>query len=92
MCGTAFFKEMAEKGSKNRADMYHPRQVKTEMKRKVGKDPGGQSKKGEEVGNESPLPSVFQKQQTDNDLKTKHERCIMQYLRRANSWPGVGQV
>ena len=34
-------------------------QVKTEMKRKVGKDPGGGSKKRKEVGNESPLASMF---------------------------------
>jgi hypothetical protein len=30
-------------------------QVKTEMKRKVGKEPEGGSKKRKEVGNESPL-------------------------------------
>ena len=30
-------------------------QVKTEMKHKVGKEPGGGNKKGKEVGNESHL-------------------------------------
>ena len=42
-------------------------QVKTEMKRKVGKEPEGGSKKPKEVENESPLASMFQKQQTAND-------------------------
>ena len=37
-------------------------QVKTEMKRKVGKDPAGGSKKRKEVGNESPLASVHRAQ------------------------------
>ena len=44
-------------------------QVKTEMKSKVGNDPEGGSKKRKEVANESPLPLMFQKQQTVNDLK-----------------------
>ena len=43
-------------------------QVKTEMKRKVGKEPEGRSKKRKEVGNESPLASMFQKQQTVHDF------------------------
>ena len=60
-------------------------QVKTEMKRKVGKESEGGSKKRKEVGNESPLSSMFQKQQTANDLQ-KHESRIMQYLKRGNSW------
>jgi hypothetical protein len=40
----------------------------TEMNRKVGKDLEGGSKKRKEVGNEPPLASMFQKQQTVNDL------------------------
>ena len=44
-------------------------QVKTEMKRKVRMEPEGGTKKGKEVGNESPWASMFQKQQTDNDLQ-----------------------
>ena len=48
-------------------------QVKTEMKRKVGKEPEGGSKKRKEVGNESPLSSMFQKQQTANDLNNTRE-------------------
>ena len=48
-------------------------QVKTEMKRKVGKEPEGGSKKLKEVGNESPLSSMFQKQQTVNDLQKTRE-------------------
>ena len=44
-------------------------QVKTEMKRKVGKESEGGSKKRNEVGNESPLTSMFQKRQTANDLQ-----------------------
>ena len=32
--------------------------LKTEMKRKVGKEPEGGSKKRKEVGNESPLASI----------------------------------
>jgi hypothetical protein len=46
-------------------------QVKTEMKRKVGKEPQGGSKKRKEVANESPLASMFQKQQTVHDFKKK---------------------
>jgi hypothetical protein len=42
---------------------------KTEMKRKVGKEPEGGSKKRRTVGNESPLASTFQKQQTAHDLQ-----------------------
>jgi hypothetical protein len=42
-------------------------QVKTEMKRKVGEDPGGGREKRKELGNESPLASMFQKQQTVNE-------------------------
>ena len=44
----------------------------TEMKGKVGNDPGGGStylKKRKDVGNASPLASMFQEQQTDNDLQ-----------------------
>ncbi len=44
-------------------------QVKTEMKRKVGKEPEGGRKKPKEVGNESTLASMFQKQQTADDLQ-----------------------
>jgi hypothetical protein len=43
-------------------------QVKTAMKRKVGKEPEGGSNKRKEVENESPLASMFQKQQTANDV------------------------
>ena len=39
----------------------------TEMKLKVGKDPGGGSKNRKEVGNESPWTSMFQKQQIANE-------------------------
>ena len=45
-------------------------QVKTEEKRKVGK---GGSKKRKELGHESPLASMFQKQQTINDLNIARE-------------------
>ena len=48
-------------------------QVKTEMKHKAGKGPEGWSKKRTEVGNESPLTSMFQKQQTANDLNKSRE-------------------
>ena len=48
-------------------------QVKTEMKRKVGKEPEGGRKKPKEVGNESALASMFQKQQTANDLQKARE-------------------
>ena len=41
------------------------------MKNKSGKDPEGGSKKRKEVENESPLTSMFQKQQTTNDLQTR---------------------
>jgi hypothetical protein len=44
-------------------------QEKTEMKRKVGKEREGGSKKRKSVGNESPLASTFQKQQTAHDLQ-----------------------
>ena len=37
-------------------------QVKTEMKHKAGEGPEGWSKKRKEVGNESPLTSMIQKQ------------------------------
>ena len=59
-------------------------QVKTEMKRKVGKDPGEESNKRKEVWNESPLASMFQKQQTANELNKARE-TYNQYLRRKNS-------
>ena len=42
-------------------------QVKTEMTRKVGNQPEEGSKKSKEVGNESPLACMFQRQQTVND-------------------------
>jgi hypothetical protein len=48
-------------------------QVKTEMMRKVGKDPGEGSKKCKEVGSKSPLAFMFQKQQTVNDLNKARE-------------------
>ncbi len=48
-------------------------QVKTAMKRKVGKEFEGRSKKRKEVGNISPLASMFQKQQSVNDLQKRHE-------------------
>jgi hypothetical protein len=35
-------------------------QVKTEMTRKVGNQPEGESKKSKEVAHESPLASMFQ--------------------------------
>ena len=41
-------------------------QVKNEMKRRVGKEPEGGSK---EMGNKSPLASLFETQQTVNDLQ-----------------------
>jgi hypothetical protein len=53
-------------------------QEKTEMRHKVGKDPEGGSKERKEVGNESPLSCMFQKQQT----YTNHESRILQYLKR----------
>ena len=43
------------------------------MKRKVGKGPEGGSKKPKQVCNESRLASMFQKQQTVNDLKKARE-------------------
>ncbi len=42
--------------------------MKTEMKRKVGKDPGGGSKKRKEVGNDNSLASMFAKQQAVSAL------------------------
>jgi hypothetical protein len=44
-----------------------------ETARKVGKDPGGGSKKRKEVGNESPLTSMFLKQQAANELNKARE-------------------
>jgi hypothetical protein len=46
------------------------------MKHKVGKEPEGGSKKPKEVGNESPLASMFQKQQTANDLQEAREAYL----------------
>jgi hypothetical protein len=43
------------------------------MKRKVRKEPEGGSKKRKEVGNESLLASMFQRQQTANDLQKARE-------------------
>ena len=54
------------RADKNRADITCM-QVMTEMKLKVGKDPGGGSKNRKEVGNESPWTSMFQKQQIANE-------------------------
>jgi hypothetical protein len=48
-------------------------QAKTDMKRMVGKEPEGGSKKRKEVGNESHLTVMFQKQQTTNDLQKARE-------------------
>jgi hypothetical protein len=48
-------------------------QVKTAMKRKVGKEPAGGSKKRKEVGNELPLASMFQKQHPAIDLNKARE-------------------
>jgi hypothetical protein len=53
--------------SRNRASREGT-QIKIEMKRKVGKEPEGGSKKLKELGNELSLASMFQKQQTVNDL------------------------
>ena len=50
--------------------------VKTEMKRKVGKEPEGGSKKPKEVENESPLASMFQNQQTTHDLQKAREEYL----------------
>ena len=50
-------------------------EVKTVMKRTVGKDPGGGIKKPKGVGNESPLASMFQKRQTVNDFNKTRESC-----------------
>jgi hypothetical protein len=66
-------------GKQGRAKLEHTKkeqrcmQVKTEMKRKVGKDPEGGSKKRKEVGNGSSLVSMFHKQQTSNDLNIARE-------------------
>ncbi len=46
------------------------------MKRKVGKEPEGGSKKPKQVCNESPLVSMFQKQQTVNDLQKAREAYL----------------
>ncbi len=77
MCGTSVLNEMAEKKGPAKIEQAKIEQicmqVKTEMMRKVGKDPGGGSKKREEVGSESPLASMFQKQQTVNDLNKARE-------------------
>ena len=54
------------------------------MKRKVGKDPGEGSNKRKEVWNESPLASMFQKQQAANELNKERE-TYNQYLRRKTS-------
>ena len=43
------------------------------MNHKVGKESEEQSKKRKEVVNESPLDSMFQKQQTTNDLQKARE-------------------
>ena len=46
------------------------------MKYKVGKEPEGGSKNRKEVENESPLASMFQKQQTANDLQKAQEAYL----------------
>jgi hypothetical protein len=48
-------------------------QVKTAIKRKVRKEPAGGSKKRKQLGNESPLASMFQKQHTAIDLSKARE-------------------
>ncbi len=47
-----------------------------QVKRKVGKVSEGGSKKPKEVANESPLASMFQKQQTANDLQKAREAHV----------------
>ena len=51
-------------------------QVKTEMTRKAGNQPEGGSKKPKQVCNESRLASMFQKQQTTNDLQKARETYL----------------
>ena len=46
------------------------------MKVTVGKEPEGGRKKPKEVGNESPLASMFQKQQTANYLQKAREAYL----------------
>ena len=63
--------------------------MKTEMKHKVGKDPVGGSKERKEVENESPLSSMFQKQQTTNELQKTRVYQRESYdviLERGNIW------
>ena len=55
------------------------------MKHKVEKDPEEGSKKRKKVGNESPLASIFQKQQTVIDLHKSRETCNA-ILEKENSW------
>jgi len=57
---------------RNRARGYM--REKTEMKRKVGKEPEGGSKKPKEVGNESPLASMFLKSNRLPMTYRMHER------------------
>ena len=59
--------------------------MKTEMKHKVEKDPEEGSKKRKKVGNESPLASIFQKQQTVIDLHKSRE-TYNAILEKENSW------
>ena len=48
-------------------------QVTTEMKRRVGKEPEGGSKKRKQVGNDNSLASMFAKQQAAIDLHKARE-------------------
>jgi hypothetical protein len=61
-------------------------QAKTEMN-KTGMGPEGWSKKRQEVGNESPLTSIRQKQQTVTDLNNAQETYnLVHYFKREKRW------
>ncbi len=61
------------KHGKQKIEQQRRVQIKVEMKRKVGKESEEGSKKREELGNEAHLSSLFQKQQTVNDLQKSRE-------------------
>ena len=75
------FQRKEKKESKNRAllaslgtsSRKRCIQVKTEMKHKVGKEPGGGNKKRKEVGNESPLQLGLVRQRMLNLHQSENE-------------------
>ena len=59
------------------------------MQRKVEKEPEGGSKNRKEVGNESPLVSMFQKQQSGAEVPGRGRYFSLQYKKHEPTCHGL---